>query len=244
MCVESKSWKGENIHKMRISSYKLTVSMSYLASLSLVLLTIQLLVDISSVRETNYSNKTSNDSFITSDLIQDGFRSIHYSPLPLTNNSWTLYDIRMGARRGAPQQIGVSADTELSISDQDIRISSANRTVESNVLIYNRVPKCASTSMQGILRHLAKKNAFLFESSSIYWRWDDLILGKIILIMSPVRYYVQQRKKSYSQDWSDMNQNMSLTDISTFSIRTISLIPRWIYVGSAKCFLCLMLPKS
>ena len=151
---------------MRISSYKLTVSMSYLASLTLVLLTIQLLVDISTVRsrETNNSNKTSNDS------VQDGFRSTHYSPLPLTNNSWTLYDIRMGARRGVPQEIGVSADTELALSDQDVRVSSSNRTVESNVLIYNRVPKCASTSMQGILRYLAKKNAFLFESSSIYWR--------------------------------------------------------------------------
>ena len=151
---------------MRISSYKLTVSMSYLASLTLVLLTIQLLVDISTVRsrETNNSNETSNDS------VQERFRSTHYSPLPLTNNSWTLFDIRMGARRGDPQEIGVSADTKLTISDQDIRVSSANRTVESNVLIYNRVPKCASTSMQGILRHLAKKNAFLFESSSIYWR--------------------------------------------------------------------------
>ena len=154
---------------MRISSYKLTVSMSYLASLSLVLLTIHLLVDIGTVREKNYSYETSNDSFIKSDSVQDRLRSTHYSPLPLTNNSWTLYDIRMGARRGAPQEIGVSADTEL-ISDQDVRVSSANRTVESNVLIYNRVPKCASTSMQGILRHLAKKNAFLFESSSIYWR--------------------------------------------------------------------------
>ena len=159
-----------HIYKMRISSYKLTVSMSYLASLSLVLLTIQLLVDIGTVREKNYSNETSNDSFIKSDSIQDRLRSTHYSPLPLTNNSWTLYDIRMGARRGVPQEIGVSADTELTISDQDVRVSSDNRTVESNVLIYNRVPKCASTSMQGILRHLAKKNAFLFESSSIYWR--------------------------------------------------------------------------
>lgn len=155
---------------MRVSSYKLAVLLSYLASLSLVILTCHLLVDGDKVTDLNLANETFTESFRKSNSEQDRVKPNQYSPLPLTNNSWTLYDIRMGARREAPQNIGVSADTELDISDQNITASSANRTVESSVLIYNRVPKCASTSMQGILRHLAKKNSFQFESSSIYWR--------------------------------------------------------------------------
>ena len=152
---------------MRVSSYRLAVLLSYLASFSLFILTCQLLVDGDKV---NLANETFTESFIKSDSVLDRARANQYSPLPLTNNSWTLYDIRRGSKGEAPQNIGVSAETELDISDQNIQVSSANRTVESNVLIYNRVPKCASTSMQGILRHLAKKNSFKFESSSIYWR--------------------------------------------------------------------------
>ena len=153
---------------MRISSYKIILLISYLSSLSIVLLTIFLLVDSDgdTVREMNYANNPP----IKSDSVQNRVKATHYSPLPLTNNSWTLFDIRMGARREGPQHIGVSPDTELTISDNNIRASSANRTVQSSILIYNRVPKCASTFMQGILRHLAKKNSFQFESSSIYWR--------------------------------------------------------------------------
>ena len=202
MCIESKRWGAEIIYEMRVSSYKVTLLTSYLSSLSLVLMTIYLLVDGDgdTVGNMNYANKTLINSSKKSDSVQDSVKPTHYSPLPLTNNSWTLFDIRMGARREGPQHIGVSAATELTISDQNIRASSANRTVLSSVLIYNRVPKCASTFMQGILRHLAKKNAFQFESSSIYWRWDDLIFGKIIWIMSPVRCYVQQRRKLCSQD--------------------------------------------
>ena len=150
---------------MRVSSYRLAVLLCYLTSMSLIILTCHHLVDGDKV---NLANET--ESFIKSDSELDRARANQYSPLQLTNNSRTLYDIRRGARGEAPQNIGVSAETELDISDQNIPVSSANRTVESNVLIYNRVPKCASTSMQGILRHLAKKNSFKFESSSIYWR--------------------------------------------------------------------------
>ena len=152
---------------MRVSSYRLAVLLCYLTSMSLIILTCHHLVDGDKV---NLANETFTESFIKSDLELDRARANQYSPLPLTNNSWTLYDIRRGTRGEAPQNIGVSAETELDISDQNIPASSANRTVESNVLIYNRVPKCASTSMQGILRYLAKKNYFKFESSSIYWR--------------------------------------------------------------------------
>ena len=154
---------------MRVSSYKVIVLISYFSSLSLVLMTIYLLID-GDGDTVNYANKRFVSPPIKSDSVQNRVKATHYSPLPLTNNSWTLFDIRMGARREGLQHIGVSADTELTISDRNIRASSANRTVQSNVLIYNRVPKCASTFMQGILRHLAKKNAFQFESSSIYWR--------------------------------------------------------------------------
>ena len=156
---------------MRISSYKLAVLMSYILSLSLVILTLNILVDVvDKVTEITYTNETFADSVISSDSVQKRDLATHYSPLPLTNNLWTLYDIRRGARMEAPQNIGVITDTDLIVPDQNIKASSDNRTVQANVLIYNRVPKCGSTFMQGIIRNLRKKNSFLYESSSIYWR--------------------------------------------------------------------------
>ena len=152
---------------MRISSYRIAVLMSYLASILLLILIVHLLVDDDwdAVGVMKHPNE--------SDKVEDKAKTIYYSPLQLTNNSWTLFDIRMGARMESPHQIGVNADSQLNISTTDqknIMASSVNRTFHSNILIYNRVPKCASTSMQAILRHLARKNDFQFESSRIYWR--------------------------------------------------------------------------
>ena len=127
----------------------------------LVILSINFLVDGDSVTGMNYGYAKLNDLFINSkiDSTQKRIRNLYYSPLPLTNNSWTLIDIRRGSRRKTPYKIGVSSKTELDIGDHtNLIASNANRTVQSNIVIYNRVPKCGSTSVKRILTHLAKKN--------------------------------------------------------------------------------------
>ena len=41
---------------------------------------------------------------------------------------------------------------------------------DSNILIYNRVPKCASTTMEALLSGLKRRNHFTVETSKIYWK--------------------------------------------------------------------------
>ena len=49
--------------------------------------------------------------------------------------------------------------------------SATNRTKsDSNILIYNRVPKCASTTMEALLSGLKRRNHFTIETSKIYWK--------------------------------------------------------------------------
>ena len=50
-----------------------------------------------------------------------------------------------------------------------VALTSTNRSTDSHILVYNRVPKCASTSIQNMLKKLARKNKFTLESSKIYW---------------------------------------------------------------------------
>ena len=79
-----------------------------------------------------------------------------YKPLPYTNESWTIYDIRRGLRSNYTL-VGVSDNVDFDVDISDVMPSSRNRTLESKILVYNRVPKCASTSMQSILRQLSHK---------------------------------------------------------------------------------------
>ena len=158
---------------IRNSSCKLSalLIMSFLAIL--VILTINFLMDGDTVKVMNYSHEKLNNFFIKikSDSARHRVSTIYYLPLPLTKNSWTLIDIRRRSRRKTPYKIGVSVNTELDISDQNnIKASDANRTVQSSILVYNRVPKCGSTSIKRILKHLGRKNAFKYESSKIFWR--------------------------------------------------------------------------
>jgi len=139
------------------------------ASPLLVILTINLLVDGDSERGMNYLPEIFMNFSFKSDSVQQ--KTFYYQPLPLTNNSWTLIDIRRTSRSDTLYPIWVNEATELNISNQEnIKASNANRTVQSNILIYNRVPKCGSTSLKKILNYLAKKNSFKFESSQIFWR--------------------------------------------------------------------------
>ena len=84
-----------------------------------------------------------------------------------------MFDIRKGSISKSQPMIGVAHngnfEVDITMTDRVIA-SSQNRTVQSNILIYNRVPKCASTTMQNILQHLAYKNNFKIGTSKIYWR--------------------------------------------------------------------------
>ena len=151
-------------------------------------------------------------------------KSLYYSALPGTRNSWTLLDIRRGVRRGGrsgtrqkhTEIIGLrliiddwwyfimwfllsflslffynhfgvcksqlkSKSTIYHFSENGnfdyvnmstlIEGSATNRTKsDSNILIYNRVPKCASTTMLTLLSRLKIGNNFTVESSNIYWK--------------------------------------------------------------------------
>ena len=52
----------------------------------------------------------------------------------------------------------------------DITVSGENRTKESNILIYNRVPKCGSTTMTAILKKLSFKNKFTLKNGVEHWQ--------------------------------------------------------------------------
>ena len=45
--------------------------------------------------------------------------------------------------------------------------SAKNRTKDSNFLIYNRIPKCGSTTANGIMRKLSKSNGFRWVGKQI-----------------------------------------------------------------------------
>ena len=66
-----------------------------------------------------------------------------------------------------------------------IESSATNRTKsDSKILIYNRVPKCASTTMENLLSGLKRRNHFSVERSEIYWKYVVLCCGAIILYVT------------------------------------------------------------
>ena len=80
-----------------------------------------------------------------------------------TNNTWTMWDIRRGQRSPLPRPLGSrGTGAELPTVDS-VALTSTNRTTDSHILVYNRVPKCASTSIQNMLKKLARKNKFTLD---------------------------------------------------------------------------------
>merc|ERR1719378_251445 len=53
-------------------------------------------------------------------------------------------------------------------AESNIRACCINRTVSSNILIFNRISKCGSTSIQNLLRDLSKQNRFKYEASGLH----------------------------------------------------------------------------
>ena len=87
----------------------------------------------------------------------------------IAGTNWTLFDIRRGKLKAGKKEI-IGVQSEEILPKYEIQPSASNRTQETHILLYNRVPKCASTSMISILRQLARRNNFRFVSSSLYHR--------------------------------------------------------------------------
>ena len=54
---------------------------------------------------------------------------------------------------------------------QTIKETHINRTKpNSKILIYNRIPKCASTTMNDFISKLRKRNHFYVKHSNLFWK--------------------------------------------------------------------------
>ena len=151
---------------MRCHFHRAAAFVSFGTSITLFCLTMILVFEpLEDMTEENSDDKVIDDH---------KNQSNYYQPLSNTDGLWTIYDIRKGIRSSNLTLIGVTDnndDIAVDILDNDeIKPSSRNRTRDTNILVYNRVPKCASTSMQNILRQLSRANHFRYESSNIYWK--------------------------------------------------------------------------
>ncbi len=79
---------------------------------------------------------------------------------------WSQDDVRRGYHQ-APQekaQIYPSLNVSRMMPQHDPVV---NHSHESNLLLYNRVPKCASSTMQVVLSTLMEANNFFYDASSL-----------------------------------------------------------------------------
>ena len=56
--------------------------------------------------------------------------------------------------------------------DNSVRPTSENRSSNEPILVYNRVPKCGSSTLLTLVKILAKKNKFKSYSSGSYFRYS------------------------------------------------------------------------
>lgn len=86
-------------------------------------------------------------------------------------HNWTLGDVRRSplgeifvAKKDLPR-LGA-----INIFFGDVYPSSRNRSADkANVLVYNRVPKCASSMALDLMGILSQTNEFQISTSAIYW---------------------------------------------------------------------------
>jgi len=91
-------------------------------------------------------------------------------PTVADSDGWNIVDIGQRAKKkenARPQLLNLPLEPPTATK---VNPSSKNRTQDYNVLIYNRVPKCASTTMQHIISKLQSKNGFKFKSANVYHR--------------------------------------------------------------------------
>ena len=113
------------------------------------------------------------------------------------------------------------------------RATAANRTTEAAVLVYNRVPKCSSTSMYMMLQALAARNNFSCPSPCPAPAWDipnELRgPGKEEQVMSIIRAlpkYSLYVRHIYNPDWGKYGVKVNLINM----VRDpISRMASWFY---------------
>jgi len=128
----------------------------------------------------------------SSDQVKREDSTLYFKKLAGTN--WTLYDIRFGEISPRKQIVGIpgklnlpeGAEVEVDLMEHDMEEESKgvlgnkhtslgnfgrqNRSRGNHVLVYNRVPKCASETMLSIIRKLSMKNRFRYRNSRVYWK--------------------------------------------------------------------------
>ena len=153
---------------VRLSSSRVFTVMSSTVSLVFFISTLNILI-YDEEKETNQKVNISVKS--KRDVSTSIKKEIYFELLPNTN--WTLFDIRRGKQSsGKKEIIGIDNDLDPSSWDNlhEINPSDTNRSSLSHIVIYNRVPKCASSTMIALIKLLTARNSFNFISSQIYWR--------------------------------------------------------------------------
>ena len=104
-----------------------------------------------------------------SDQVEREDSTLYFKKLAGTN--WTLYDIRFGEISPRKQIVGIpgqlnfpeGAEVEVDLMEEELKgglgnkrttgtFGRRNRSSGNHVLVYNRVPKCASETMLSIIR--------------------------------------------------------------------------------------------
>jgi len=98
----------------------------------------------------------------------DGGPDIFYQPLD--KSKWTMMDIRKTALSNKRELAGLGGILRLPEEAMaEIKPTAVNRSTKSHILIYNRVPKCGSSTVEGVLKDLSRRNNFSFHVSTNWW---------------------------------------------------------------------------
>merc|ERR1719234_435387 len=81
-----------------------------------------------------------------------------------------MIDIRRTALSDKRELAGLEGTLRLPEEAMAVKKTTAvNRSTNSHILIYNRVPKCGSTTVGGVLKDISRRNNFSFHFSTNYW---------------------------------------------------------------------------
>ena len=118
----------------------------------------------------------------------------------------------------------------LKATKRDIIATTRNRTREGLILVYNRVPKCSSTSMYKLVKTLSKSNNFKFSLA----RADDIRNElrsaekekELVTVLRSLPEDAVYVRHMYNPDWARLGLNVNLVNM----VRDpISRIASWFY---------------
>ena len=118
----------------------------------------------------------------------------------------------------------------LKATKRDIIATTQNRTREGLILVYNRVPKCSSTSMYKLVKSLSKRNNFRFSLA----RADDIRNElrsaekekELVTVLRSLPEDAVYVRHMYNPDWERLGLNVNLVNM----VRDpISRMASWFY---------------